>query len=107
MASFPEFDGVGITTKDTCKILDRLNVGYIRYVDSALFYGRVYIIGVPSLTRTLGSHDIVVDSRGVNMEEWLSEDVKVYDPNKGYPGRDWYEKWEDVGTFYGVIEIVW
>lgn len=41
------------------------------------------------------------------MEEWLSEDVKVYDPNKGYPGRDWYEKWEDVGTFYGVIEIVW
>lgn len=102
---YPEFDGIRITLTNEIKILEKLNIPFIRYVDHALFYNRVYIVTVPSLNTVGGTHRIVIDTRNAN-SDW-SGNILVYDSQKNVEGKLWYDSFKDVKSWFEVIEIVW
>jgi len=80
--AFPEFDGIGCNTKDTVNILDRLNIPHILYASDRLFFGRLYILTVPSLNILGGNHDIVVinhsDGSTIILDPNNGKDTKMY-----------------------------
>lgn len=96
---FPQFNE-GITLQEIKYVLTYLFVDYIHYVDPAQYYGRVYLLSIPSLNLPNKSHCIITDYRE---KYW-----KVYDPNEGYPDRKVYtpEILSEIGTYYDVLEII-
>jgi len=103
--AYPEFDGIGIPLNIEIKILEKLNISFIRYVDTSIFYNRVYIVTVPSLNTIGGTHRIVIDTRNIN-GDW-ADDIFVYDSQKNVEGKLYYNSFEDVKFWCEVIEIVW
>jgi len=80
--AYPEFNGKGMTKRQTLQLLERLNIPNIPYTDATIFGGRLYLVAVPSLNIPGGMHTILLD--------YTSKEIIVIDPNKGYPGRAYY-----------------
>lgn len=96
--AYPEFDGTGINTMETIKIIERLKIPYVWQINAHIYEQRVYILTVPSLNFPGGNHSIVVS---------YDNDVpSVYDSNNGYEGRKFYKDWNDVKSWADVIEII-
>ncbi|MDD5150164.1 MAG: hypothetical protein PHC28_06725 [Flavobacterium sp.] len=102
-ADFTEYTNRGVSTNEMLSILDKIDCQYIRYIDTKLFYNRLYIITVPSLNVIAGNHCIVIDTR-----KWTIDDMNiiVHDPQKGNIGEKYYDIYSDIKSWAEVVEIV-
>lgn len=82
---FPEFDGKGTTSKETIMVLDRLKIPHILYASDSLYYGRLYMLVVPSVNILGNTHNIVV----VNKSDGSTI---ILDPNNGRDGKKFYSE---------------
>ena len=106
---YPEFDGEGVNSANSHTILRRANVFSVEYTSSTnmLFWGRLYLVAVPSLSELGRLHQIVVDQR---FEDENGYPIQfIFDPNKGYKGRRCYGNGEGeipLSSWTEVIEII-
>ena len=104
--AFPEFNGVGTTNKELITVLDRLKILHIVYASDSLFYGRLYIVTVPSVNKCGNTHNIVV----INHEDGNSI---ILDPNEGRKNKKFYsedssiENAIELKSWCDPIEIIW
>lgn len=82
---FPEFNGAGTTNKEAVTVLDRLKIPHIVYASDSLYYGRLYILVVPSVNILGNTHNIVV----YNKSDGSSI---ILDPNNGRDGKKFYSE---------------
>ena len=87
-----------MTNIDSVKLLCFFSVVGIMQTDESLYSGKIYKVGVAS-RNSVGLHSLIIDLR--------SKKIKVYDPQNGVYGKNFYSEKEIPENYFSPMEIIY